>query len=96
MTVAELEPSTRETYGGYIRRTILPALGSMELRKVRGPILDTFYAAAQMRQPGVHRQAVHRAPGLPRRRDRARRLAFCVAAGTTSAAAAPHPMISRT
>src|SRR5215471_16654033 len=33
MTVAELEPSTRETYGGYIRRTILPALGSMELRK---------------------------------------------------------------
>jgi hypothetical protein len=44
MAVAELEPSTRETYGGYIRRTILPALGSMELRKIRGPILDTFYA----------------------------------------------------
>ena len=44
MVVAELEPSTRETYGGYIRRTILPALGSMELRKVRGPVLDTFYS----------------------------------------------------
>ena len=44
MAVAELEPSTRETYGGYIRRTILPALGSMELRKIRGPVLDTFYA----------------------------------------------------
>ena len=44
MAVAELEPSTRETYSGYIRRTILPALGSMDLRKVRGPILDTFYA----------------------------------------------------
>jgi integrase len=44
MGVAELEPSTRETYEGYIRRTILPALGSMELRKVRGPVLDTFYA----------------------------------------------------
>ena len=44
MAVAELEPSTRETYEGYIRRTILPALGSMELRKVRGPVLDTFYA----------------------------------------------------
>jgi len=44
MSVAELEPSTRETYEGYIRRTILPALGSMELRKVRGPVLDTFYA----------------------------------------------------
>ena len=44
MAVAELEPSTRETYGGYIRRTILPALGSVDLRKVRGPVLDTFYA----------------------------------------------------
>src|SRR5262249_32635075 len=31
-------------YEGYIRRTILPALGSIELRKVRGPVLDTFYA----------------------------------------------------
>jgi hypothetical protein len=28
----------------YIRRTILPALGSTELRKLRGPVLDTFYA----------------------------------------------------
>jgi len=44
MEVAELEPSTRETYNGYIRRTILPALGSMPLRKLRGPVLDTFYA----------------------------------------------------
>jgi integrase len=44
MTVAELDPSTRNTYEGYIRRTILPAFGSMELRKVRGPLLDTFYA----------------------------------------------------
>jgi len=44
MEVAELEPSTRETYDGYIRRTILPALGSMPLRKLRGPVLDTFYA----------------------------------------------------
>jgi integrase len=44
MEVAELETSTRETYDGYIRRTILPALGSMPLRKIRGPVLDTFYA----------------------------------------------------
>jgi integrase len=44
ITVAELDPSTRNTYEGYIRRTILPALGSTELRKVRGPLLDTFYA----------------------------------------------------
>jgi hypothetical protein len=36
--------STRRTYEGYIRRTILPAFGSIELRKIRGPLLDTFYA----------------------------------------------------
>lgn len=42
--VAELEPSTRDSYEGYIRRTILPALGSTEVRKVRGPMLDTLYA----------------------------------------------------
>lgn len=44
MTIAELDVSTRETYEGYIRRTIIPALGGMDLRKVRGPILDTFYS----------------------------------------------------
>ncbi len=43
MEVAELDLSTRQTYEGYIRRTILPALGSIEVRKVRGPVLDTFY-----------------------------------------------------
>ncbi len=43
MEVAELDVSTRQTYEGYIRRTILPALGSTEVRKVRGPVLDTFY-----------------------------------------------------
>ena len=37
MEVAELDVSTKETYEGYIRRTILPALGSMDLRKLRGP-----------------------------------------------------------
>jgi hypothetical protein len=44
MEVAELDVSTRRTYEGYIRRTILPALGSIELRKIRGPMLDSFYA----------------------------------------------------
>jgi integrase len=44
MEIAEFDVSTRETYSGYIRRTILPALGSMELRKIRGPVLDTLYA----------------------------------------------------
>jgi hypothetical protein len=44
LAVAELDRSTQQTYEGYIRRTILPALGSMELRKVRGPVLDMLYA----------------------------------------------------
>jgi hypothetical protein len=29
---------------GYIRRTIKPGLGSTQVRKVRGPLLDTLYA----------------------------------------------------
>jgi hypothetical protein len=28
---------------GYIRRTIKPAIGSTQVRKVRGPLLDTLY-----------------------------------------------------
>jgi integrase len=37
MAVAELDSSTQQTYEGYVRRTILPALGPMQPRKVRGP-----------------------------------------------------------
>jgi DNA-binding transcriptional regulator YhcF (GntR family) len=44
MAIAELDASTREGYEGYIRRTIKPALGNLELRKLRGPLLDTLYA----------------------------------------------------
>jgi integrase len=44
MQTAELDVSTRESYEGYIRRTIVPALGGKQLRKIRGPVLDTFYA----------------------------------------------------
>src|SRR5215469_3247012 len=44
MTVAELDRATRQTYEGYIRRTIVPALGLIKLRKVRGPVLDMLYA----------------------------------------------------
>ena len=42
--IAGWELSTRESNLGYIRRTIRPALGSMQVRKVRGPLLDRFYA----------------------------------------------------
>jgi hypothetical protein len=36
--------STRVSNLGYIRRTIKPALGSAQVRRVRGPLLDTLYA----------------------------------------------------
>jgi len=41
--VAGWELSTREANEGYIRRTIKPALGHLQVRKVRGPILDKLY-----------------------------------------------------
>jgi integrase len=57
VTVAELleaylpvsgwDVSTQETNLGYIRRTIKPALGAKEARKVRGPLLDNLYARLQ-------------------------------------------------
>jgi integrase len=45
--VAGWDVSTQETNLGYIRRTIKPALGSKEVRKVRGPLLDNLYARLQ-------------------------------------------------
>jgi integrase len=45
--VSGWDVSTMETNLGYIRRTIKPALGSKEVRKVRGPILDNLYARLQ-------------------------------------------------
>ena len=44
VVTAGWDVSTRESNLGYIRRTINPALGSLQVRKVRGPILDTLYA----------------------------------------------------
>ena len=44
VSTAGWDVSTRVTNLGYIRRTIKPALGSMQVRKVRGPLLDTLYA----------------------------------------------------
>ena len=41
--VAEWDVSTRQTNEGFIRRTIKPALGHLEVRKVRGPILDKLH-----------------------------------------------------
>lgn len=42
--LAEWDLSTREGFEGYARRTIRPGLGHLKVRRVQGPILDTFYA----------------------------------------------------
>jgi integrase len=44
LSTAWWDVSTRESNLGYIRRTIKPAIGSTQVRKVRGPLLDTLYA----------------------------------------------------
>jgi integrase len=44
VSTAGWDVSTRESNLGYIRRTIKPAIGSTQVRKVRGPLLDTLYA----------------------------------------------------
>jgi hypothetical protein len=41
VSTAGWDVSTRESNLGYIRRTIKPAIGSTQVRKVRGPLLDT-------------------------------------------------------
>ena len=44
LRTAELEDSTRETYRGYIKRTIQPAIGRVGLNKVTARVLETLYA----------------------------------------------------
>lgn len=44
LLVGDWDLATREGYEGYIRRTIRPALGHVQVRKVRGPMLDSLYA----------------------------------------------------
>ena len=42
--VADWDLSTRKANEWYIRRTIKPALGRLQIRRVRGPVLDLLYA----------------------------------------------------
>ena len=44
VATAGWDVSTCESNLGYIRRTIKPALGSTQVRRVRGSLLDTLYA----------------------------------------------------
>ena len=44
VSTAGWDVSTPQSNLGYIRRTIKPALGSTQVRKVRGSLLDTLHA----------------------------------------------------
>ena len=48
--VADWDLSTRKANEFYIRRVIKPALGHLQVRKIRGPLLDLLYA--QLRRCG--------------------------------------------
>ena len=50
VAVADWDLSTRKAYEAYIRRVIKPALGHLQVRKIRGPLLDLLYA--QLRRCG--------------------------------------------
>ena len=50
VAVADWDLSTRKAYEAYIRRVIKPALGHLQVRKTRGPLLDLLYA--QLRRCG--------------------------------------------
>ncbi len=60
--VLDVDPSTRRTYEGYIRKHIRPLLGSLSLTRVDVEILDSFYSELRRcrdhcgrRQPAVSR-----------------------------------------
>jgi integrase len=50
--VADWDLSTRKANEYYIQRVIKPALGHLQVRKLRGPLLDLLYA--QLRRCGDH------------------------------------------
>jgi DNA-binding transcriptional regulator YhcF (GntR family) len=51
--VADWDLSTRKANEVYIRRVIKPALGHLQVRKIRGPLLDLLYAQLRRRNdPG--------------------------------------------
>lgn len=52
LEVVHVEPSTRQSYEGLIRKHIVPLLGEMQAGRVRGDVLDSFYA--ELRRCRVH------------------------------------------
>lgn len=65
LSVSEHEDSTRETYVGYVERTIKPALGSTPLTKLTVRHLETLYAELRDCRARCDRQPYieHRKPG---------------------------------
>jgi integrase len=60
--VADWDLSTRKANEYYIQRVIKPALGHLQVRKIRVPARFALRAAEALRRPYVHRQAIYRAP----------------------------------
>jgi len=63
--LAPWDVSTRQTNEGFIRRTIKPALGHIEVEGPRPHPRPAVRPAEALRRPVLHRQAVHRAPQHP-------------------------------
>lgn len=52
LEIARVEPSTRQGYEGLVRNHIVPLLGEQQVGRVRGEVLDSFYA--ELRRCRVH------------------------------------------
>lgn len=44
LEVVHVEPSTRDGYEGLVRNHIVPLLGDLQVGRIRGDVLDSFYA----------------------------------------------------
>ena len=44
LEIVRVEPSTRQSYEGLVRNHIVPLLGDQQVGRVRGEVLDSFYA----------------------------------------------------
>jgi integrase len=52
LEIVRVEPSTRQGYEGLVRNHIVPLLGDQSVGRVRGEVLDSFYA--ELRRCRVH------------------------------------------
>ncbi|MCA1191365.1 hypothetical protein [Saccharopolyspora sp. 6V] len=85
LRAGELEESTRHTYEGYLRRTILPALGGTAVNKISARMLESVYS--DLRPHPLRRHAADR-EARPRRRARMRRVRLQAARGGSESSVA--------